>query len=331
MTRALTLGLAAGALALAAVAIDPAGALFGWLAAFAFWSGVPLGALLLLLTMRVLPGPWSEPLAPLAATAASLLPLVALTAVPIALDLPAVYAWTAGDLGTPFRSLYLSQPFFLLRSLAFLAVFSAVAFAVATPGRRALAIAALIAFVPLHTVIATDWLMSLDPGFHSSGFGLYVLSMQALTALALLLLARLALAPGTPDPVGALLLVALLLWAYFAFMQFFIAWSGNLPSNAAWYQRRTTGAWALAFPLVALLHAGPTLLILFRPFRASRTALAAFAVAILAGKALETAWLVLPEGPAGPLPPLAALAALAGIGALGLAALPLARARTARP
>jgi hypothetical protein len=339
MTRTLLLGLTATALALAAVVLAPREALFGWLAAFAFWAGVPLGALLLLMMTRAVPGAWSQVLAPVVVPTALLLPLAALAGVPVALDLSAVYSWTLGDLETPFRTAYFSAPFFLVRSVLFLAACTLVALALSAPGRRPLAIGALIAFVPLHTVIAFDWLMSLDPAFHSSGFGLYLLSMQALTAFCILLLARLALFEGTPDPLGALLLVALLLWIYFAFMQFFISWSTNLPAGAAWYGRRTAGAWAPVFPIIALLHAIPTLLLLFRPFRASRKSLAAFAVMILAGKAVETAWLVLPDGPAGLLPPLTALAALAGLGALGLAAAPLAarlgssprQRRTARP
>lgn len=316
MTRLAVAGGALAALALVAVVVAPDRALFGWLAALAFWAGVPIGALALLLVMRILPGPWAEALAPLAAGAARLLPLVALAALPLALGFGALYPWAHGPLETPFRDAWLSPPFWTVRGMAFLALGTALA---VLPGRR-LAIAGLIAFVPLHTLVSFDWLMSLDPAFHSSGFGLYLLSMQALTAFAVLLLARLAVARRSPDPFGALFLVLLLLWAYAAFMPFFISWSGNLPGPAAWYARRTTGAWAAAYPLVALLHAAPTFLLLFRRFRASRTALAAFAALVLAGKALETAWLVLPEAPPGPLPPLAFLAALAGIGALGLAA-----------
>jgi hypothetical protein len=186
--------------------------------------------------------------------------------------------------------------------------------------------------MPLHSLVAVDWLMSLDPAFHSSGFGLYLLSVQALTAFAVLLLARLARSKGSPDPLGALFLLALLCWIYFAFMQFLVAWSTNLPDGAAWYLRRTTGWWAAVFPLVALLHAIPTLLLLFRPFRASRAALAGFAGLVLLGKALESAWLVLPEGPAGLLPIVIAVAALVGLGGLGLAAAHLAAStRTVAP
>lgn len=319
--RLLVAGLVFTGAALAAVVLAPDRAGFGWLAALAFWAGVPVGALALLLILRILPGPWAEALGPVAAPAARLLPLVALAGLPVALDLAALYPWARAPLDTAFRAAWLQPVPWLARSALFLAGGSAVAWALARPGRRGLAIAALIGLVPFHTVIAFDWLMSLDPAFHSSGFGLWLLAAQALTAFAALLLARLATHRGSPDPLGALFLVLLLLWAYAAFMPFFIAWSGNLPGPAAWYGRRTAGGWGAVFPLIALLHAVPTALLLFRRFRASRRALAAFAGLVLAGQALQAAWFVLPEAPPGPLPALTGLAALAGLGALGLAAL----------
>jgi hypothetical protein len=322
MTRLALGGLVLTALALAATVVAPDRALFGWLAALAFWAGVPIGALVLLLAMRVLPGPWADALAPLAAPAASLLPLVALAGLPLALDLAAVYPWVDTPLDTAFRTTWLAPGFWVARSLLFLAAGFVVAVALAVPGRRPLALAALMVFVPLHTVIAFDWLMSLDPAFHSSGFGLYLLSLQALTAFAVLVLA---IEPDGPDLIGGLFLVLLLLWSYAAFMPFFISWSGNLPAPAAWYGRRTAGPWAPIFPIVAALHVVPMFLLLFHRFRASRRALAAFAGLVLAGKALETAWLVLPEAPLGALPILTFLAALVGLGALGIAALGLCR------
>ena len=308
-------------------------ALPGWLAAWAFWAGVPVGAVMLLMLMRVVPGAWSEALAPAAGVVALLVPLVALAWLPVAFGLGTLYRWTEATPETAFRAAYLTQWFALTRSGVFLAacVVLAALLVARWPGRRALAIGALVVFVPVHTLIAFDWLMSLDPAFHSSGFGLYVLSIQTTAALAVLIAARL-LATGERDfgPLGALLLTALLLWGYFAFMQFLIIWSDNLPPGAAWYGRRASGGWGWVFPAVALLHAVPMAALLFRPVRAARGALLGCCAAVLAGKALETAWLVLPEFPA-QVPTFAfALLAFLGLGALGLAVAPLAGRAAAR-
>ncbi len=278
------------ALAVIAAGFAPERALPGWLAAFAFCAGVPVGALWLLMIMRMVPGAWSEALAPGAAAAALLLPLVALAAVPLALGLDVLYPWTRIDLGTPFRAVWFDEGFAVLRSLVFLGAGFLAAVVLAGAGRRVrpIATAALVVFVPVHTLIAFDWLMSLDPAFHSSIFGLYVLSMQATSALAVLIAARLLAAPAKePGPLGALLLTALLLWSYFAFMQYLIIWSDNLPAGVAWYLRRTAGGWGVVFPVIAVLHGLPLLLLLFPPLRASRVALLGMCAATLAGKALE--------------------------------------------
>jgi hypothetical protein len=320
----LATGLLLTALAVVTTLLVP-GALFGWLAATAFCAGVPIGALFLLLLTRIVPGPWRAAVAPGAAPLARLLPLVALAGLPIAFGLATLYPWVGASLETPFRAAWLTPVGWLIRAVAFLVLGSALAF---LPG-RAFAIAGLVAFVPLHTFVAFDWLMSLDPAFHSSGFGLYVLSIQSLTALSVLLLAHLATDPGSPGPLGALLLVALLFWGYCAFMPYVVAWSTNLPAAAAWYLRRTTGVWSPLFPAVTLLHDVPAFLLLFPGVRDSRRALAAFATLALAGSALETGWLVLPEAPPGAMPTFVAIAATAGLGAVGFAALPRARRREA--
>jgi hypothetical protein len=109
MTRTLLLGLAATALALAAVVLAPREALFGWLTAFAFWGGVPLGALPLLMMTRVVPGPWSQVLAPVVVPAALLLPLAALAGLPIGAR-PGC-AWAAARCAAPApRRAWISRP-----------------------------------------------------------------------------------------------------------------------------------------------------------------------------------------------------------------------------
>ncbi|TPE51053.1 hypothetical protein [Amaricoccus solimangrovi] len=319
-------GLLVTAAALGAILLAP-GALFGWLAAAAFWAGVPVGALFLALLARVTPGPWRAAVGPGATWLARLLPFVALAGVPVALGLATLYPWVGAPAETAFRGLWLSEAGWLIRAALFLALGSGLAF---LPG-DGLAAAGLILFVPFHTFVAFDWLMSLDPAFHSSAFGLYLLAIQTLSALSVLLLARLAMRRGSPDPFGALLLVALLFWGYCAFMPYLIAWSTNLPAGAAWYLRRTTGPWAPLFPVIALLHVAPAAALLFRPARANRRVLAVCAALALAGSALETGWLVLPEAPAGAAAPLTALAAGLGLGLLGHAAAARRRSREAMP
>ncbi|WEX10567.1 hypothetical protein [Chelativorans sp. AA-79] len=317
------------AVAALAVCLVVPKALGGWLMAFVFWSSLPLGALVLLMMIRIIPGKWRRELGGAAEVAILLSPLALLAVLPVFAGLGALYPWadTSGEGG--FRGAYLMPWSFVLRTVLFFAL--SVALAVLLMGRprwsMPVSVAGLILFVPFDTAIAFDWLMSLDPKFHSSGFGLYILSIQVVIAVCLLILAYLSAGPraGLSGIPGAVLLSALLLWAYFAFMQFFIIWSTNLPHGVLWYQHRSGGAWTGIMWVVAALHFLPAFLLLFSPFRRGRAWLMGFAAAILVGKALEVSWLVLPNIYAGFPSVAVALLSLGGLGALTAAAVPRAR------
>jgi hypothetical protein len=310
-------------LALALCATDARAALAGWLAAFVTLGAVPLGALALCMMVRLMPGPWGAEVGETGEMLATLLPLACLAVLPVLIGTHELYPWATGAADPGFRGVYLSVWFFCLRSVLFLAGALILAFLMMTRSAWALPLAAggLIVFVLLDTTVVTDWLMSLDADFDSSGFGLYVLSIQMTIALALVVVIRLVAAPelARADLLGALMLVALLLWEYFAFMQYFIIWSENLPKRVAWFQDRGHGIWAAAEYAIALLALVPTFLLFFTAIRRSRAWLLAIAAAMLCAKTIEIAWLVFPAVDAPPTVEVAAMA-LAVLGLASLAA-----------
>jgi len=282
--------------ALALVLVAPASALLGWLSALVFTSALPLGALCLVMMMRIIPGIWRHDLDHAARSSLSLLPLVLIAWLPILFGLSFVYEWVRQPLSEPFKAIYLMPLFFDLRTLFILAAAYLLAQALLRSQSLSVAVGGLIGFVLLQEILATDWLMSLDPHFHSSGFALYVLAGQMLTALALLMLMSLWEGGVTrPSIFGALLVTAILFWAYLAFMQYFIIWSGNLVQGVLWFQRRGTGIWFAVEVLIAFLHLTPLFLLFFPPIRRSRRWLVGLISIILAGRLLEYAWLILPR------------------------------------
>jgi hypothetical protein len=299
-------------------------ALGGWLVGFAFWSAAPIGALVLLAMMHLIPGAWREQLRPSAERLLLLLPLAAAAVLPLLLDLGAIYGW-AGAVQTGFRAIYLAPWTFVLRSI--LLFCGAAVFALLLLRRPAwgvpVAAGGLITFVLLDTLVIVDWLCSLDPHFHASGFGLYGLSIQVLIALGLLVLLRLAAGDAAPHNgvLAALLLSGLLIWGYLAFMQYLISWSNNLAEPVAWYARRSEGRWIAVEYLYVLLQAVPAALLLSAPVRRSRQWLIRLSLSVLLGKVLEIVWLVLPEIGTGNLALLSAAASLAGLGLLSIATL----------
>lgn len=295
--------------------------LAGWLAAFIVFSALPLGALFLALLMRLISGRWRQALGASTTLFLALMPWALAAALPVVLGAFRLYPWAQGVEGA-FKSIYLTPTFFALRSLLILALACLVALSLARrQARPVLVIAALILFPLLHGLLATDWLMSLDPAFASSGFGLYVLSLQVLISLcglAIMSVAVLRVARETHAVMAALLLTAGLLWAYFGFMQYLVLWSGNLPPDAAWYNRRGAGFWHLSVTLLTIPQLLAIGLLLLPSARRSGRGIVASAVLFLMGKVVEVAWLVLPALDANQISAAASyLACLAGLGLVG--------------
>lgn len=269
-----------------------------WLGAAALAIAVPTGAIGWAMAMRLSVGEWTGPIAEASAAIAGRMPLVALLFLPI-LVRPGLYPWIAHRPDTAFRAAWLSLPFFELRSVAWLVVMSLAgrAFALGAPSKPVAAIG-LIAFFLAASAIAVDWLASLDREFNTSGFGLYVIALAFGAALAMAILAG---EPEETHRAGALLLTLTLLWGYFAFMQYFIPWSGNLRTGMAWYLARQHGLWPWLMGLIAAARLTVFFLLLFRAVRHSRPRMLVLAVATLAATAAEFAWIAVPASGAGPV------------------------------
>ena len=94
---------------------------------------------------------------------------------------------------------------------------------------------------------------------------------------------------------GKLLLALVMLWSYFAFSQFLIIWSGNLPEEIRWYLPRTHGAWGVIALLVVVLHfAFPFLFLLSRSFKRNAGKLVIVAVLILVMRLFDLFWTIAP-------------------------------------
>jgi hypothetical protein len=285
-------------LALLPAFLAPREVLTGWLAFSVFLSTLLLGGFFFLMLTLIIPGGWSGPVRPAAAQLSVCMPLLALSLVPVLLATHIVFPWSGDETLAGFREFYLSPASFIIRTVLILLVLLVLNGQLLRRGSRALAIWALLIFMLVQNLMATDLVLSLDPDFHSSGFGLYLLSIQALTGFSAIVWLRLGGREGSRQErrvLGALLLVLLLCWAYFTFMQYFILWSGNLPSRAAWYERRESGVWLLLERLLATLRLLPAFLMLFTPFRQGRTWLLLFSALSMLGTLLEIAWLILPE------------------------------------
>jgi hypothetical protein len=163
----------------------------------------------------------------------------------------------------------------------------------------------LLVLVFTLTLLADDWIASVDPGWHSTGFSFVWMTGQAVSGLSLSLLGGLAAgaqpiangSAGRPLGIdwGNLLMATLLSWCYVAFAQFLIIWAGNLPAEISWFKHRQDGLW-LWVPAVLAVSGFvlPFLLLLSRRYKAHAGGLAVVAVMLLLSQGLYTAWLILP-------------------------------------
>ena len=189
-----------------------------------------------------------------------MVPWALLFCVPLLFGLRHLFPWAAPDtLSEQTRALlakhgtYFSRTAFVLRACGYVGL----CFALLWMARRRAAAwtgpgVGMMVYVFTAYLLGVDWVMSLEPGWYSTGFPVIFMAGQALSALAFCIAATIiAGIPGETErkypavwkDLGNLLLGALMFWAYVAYSQFLVVWSGNLPTQAAWYLHRNAGGW----------------------------------------------------------------------------------------
>ena len=317
------IGLAAGALG---ALMDRDQFFQSWLIGFLFCLGLTLGSLGLLMLQHLSGGQWGLVGRRVFEAASRTMPLVALFFVPILFALPTLYLWArpeavATDAILQTKAPYLNPTFFMVRAVIYFAFWTACAWllskwsaeqdrgeasldAAGMVRFRTLSAPALLFLVLTITFAVTDWVMSLDPHWYSTIFGLMFVSGFGLAAFALAIAVL-----ATIGPVGALaghlakrhfhdlgklLLAFTMLWAYLNFSQFLIIWSGNLPEEIPWYIERMRGGWGIvALALVVGHFAFPFVLLLSQDIKKSPW-LSRIAIFILVMRLVDTIWLVGP-------------------------------------
>ncbi len=303
--RRLALAAAAGVIGCAiALWLNPRTMLASYLAAWFAVSAVPIGALGVLFTSYLVRAGWTSDLQPPLSNAALTMPFVAALFVPVLIGVGIVYPWASDAAALPaFKAAYLTPWFFVLRSVIYFAIWTALGvWASRAYGRDAMMVRAASAGLIVWTLTTSwagiDWLESVEPQFHSSIYGLLTVSSVLLGALAFGIAAVLA----APRPrrmsnasYSATLLSVLLLWAYLHAMQYIIIWTGNIPEEVIWYLVRLDGGWGVALWLMFIgQFVVPFFALLSARVRSSTAALLWLAGGTLALRFLEAAVLVLP-------------------------------------
>lgn len=302
-------------------------ALYAYLWGFSFWAFLVVASLLWLAIFHAAGARWPVVLRRMLETLASTSILLPILFLPIAIGLPHLFPWASKDAVLPaelqalmaHRHSYLNPAFFLFRAYLYFAIWIAASELLLRLSRkqdlsaelgltvlqRYLAGGALPFIGFAFDLATTDWVMSLDPEWASSIFGLYVMSASVLCAIALLtIIASYArgpelfgnlLSPAHHASLGKLLLGFTAFWAYIGFCQYMLIYIANKPTEIPWLRLRTTGGWApLAEFLVAGQWALPMFLLLSKDLKVHRHLLSAVAAWILFAHVIDMYWVVLP-------------------------------------
>ncbi len=321
---ALTAGLLALALSAVGAVAAPEQFFRSYLVAYLFWFGIAIGSLAILMIHHVAGGAWGAVIRRVLESSTRTLPALAVLFVPLLFGIGSLYEWAhpaevAHDALLQKKALYLNVPFFLVRTLVYFVVWFVFVHYLnrwsleqdtsSTPRivRRLelLSRGGLVALVGTMSFAAVDWMMSLEPHWFSTIYGLVVMGGQLLLAMAFTICILLSLTDRGPldrvvsseqfHDLGKLMLAFTMLWAYFSFSQLLIIWSGNLPEETPWYLKRMAGGWqylGLAIILVQFLL--PFLLLLSRSRKRDAVRLARVALLIMAVRFVDLFWMVTP-------------------------------------
>jgi hypothetical protein len=314
-----------------ALALCLVGALFSttqfyqsYLLAYLFWIGIALGCLGIAMLHSLSGGGWGIAIRRVLESGMRTLPLMLLLFLPLLFGMQNLYEWArpgaaAEDLLLRNKSAYLNVPAFLVRSTLYFALWISGALLLTKWSRdldrtgdprlisrlRILSGPGLVLYGLTITFASIDWVMSLEPHWYSTIYGVHFMGGHVLSAFAFAILFTALLTRQEPlsstlqpshfHDLGNLLLAFVMLWAYFSFSQWLIMWSGNLPEEVTWYVRRTRGGWEwIALCLVLFHFTVPFFLLLSRGIKRRLPALCVIAGAIVFMRLLDIFWYTVP-------------------------------------
>lgn len=294
-----------------------------YLFAYLFWIGLALGSMAIVMLQYLTGGAWGVVTRRIFEAATRTLPLLAILFIPILFGIPRLYNWAhpqivQADDVLRHRSFYMNPTGFILRAIFYFAVWLTFAYFLNKWSReedeggnrqlllQKLSAPGLILYVFMVTFSSIDWAESLADHWFSTMWGFLFVASQGLIAMSfgIIVLALLSRRQPLSDVIrsshfhalGKLLLMFVMLWAYFQFSQLLIVWSGNLTHEIPWYMPRFATTWrALSIVLIYGQFLIPFLLLLSRPLKKNPWALSTVALILLTMRFVDLFWIVMPE------------------------------------
>jgi hypothetical protein len=293
-----------------------------WLVWTLFLLTVGLGNLFLVALERLVGAHWSVPMRRTPERIASLVPLSVLLLLLGLLGVPVLFPWTRPEAAhNPIlvaKSAWLNLTFFVIRLLVCAAAW--LLFyrfyvkgslkqddsrdASFTVRARRLAPPFMVVFFFTVTIVAFDWVSSLEPEWYSDMFGVYLFAGTFLSGIAAMAQGVFALIRRGRLPevqakhyynLGTLSLAFTVFYAYIGFAQYMLIWYANLPEEVVWVKHRIEGGWGpVALALVLFHFFIPFFLLIGSAGKRSMRVMGLATLSILLGHFIDMYWLIFP-------------------------------------
>ena len=295
-----------------------------YLFAYVFVISIPLGCLGFLMLHHLTGGPWGLPIRRILEAGTRTLWVSAVLFIPVLVGLSRIFPWTKpgeipDDAVNHFKRIYLQPGFFVTRAVVYFAIWVILAHLLnkwsAEQDRTAdlrlkdsmssLSGPGLVIWSLTVGAAAVDWVMSLEPRWYSTIWGMLFMVIMALAGLTFSIVILRTLSDDAPlkdcvrpkdyNDLGNLVLAFTLLWTYMSFSQFLIIWSGNIKDEIPWYMIRARGPWAGVAVVLLLFHFFlPFFVLLQRKVKRRLATLSIVAAWMLILSLVDVYWLVVP-------------------------------------
>lgn len=296
-----------------------------YLPSFLFWFSIVAGSLAVLMLQYMTGGEWGLMIRRPLGAAARTMWLIFLFFLPVLAGLNVLYPWTnrqyvESDPVLRLKADYLNTPRFVGFTIFYFFCWMLWAWAIRRHSlkfyedrapetdlaRKRWAGAGLPMIVLTLTFASIDWMMSIEPKWNSTMYGITFTVGCALSAFAFVtfFLARLAstnamagiLKPGHLRDLGNLMLAFVMFYAYTSFSEFLLIWYANTREEIPHYVVRQHGGWGvIAISLVLFHFFLPFFLLLMRPIKDRPNTIAVVAVIIIVMRYVAIYWLIAPS------------------------------------
>jgi hypothetical protein len=311
-------------LAVLGLIVDPLRATFNSLIVFVFLYGVGLGALFFTALEYLVGAVWSVPFRRVTESLTRLLYVAPIFAIPTLINNHDVFHWThtevvANDAILANKAPYLNTTFFFARLIGVYLLMSFFTFIITrnsekqdktkdpkyTNANKKISAAMMPIYAICTTLLGIDFIMSLEPHWFSTIFGIYYFSGSFLTALAFITVISVTLnengnfGKGVNKnhyySLGALLFGFTNFWGYIAFSQYILIWYANIPEETFWFIDRWEGSWAMvSIGLIFVHFIVPYFFLLTRPSKQDPVRLKLGAMWLIFAHFYDLYWLVMP-------------------------------------